>query len=480
MRKRRSFKKELNQFEFLSVAKEVTEFTGFDIYIVGGFVRDLILSRNKFEIDFLVVGDGPAFATQFAKELGISHINIFKNFGTAHFKYGDYDFEFVGARKESYNKDSRNPSITNGTFEDDIHRRDFTINSLAISLNKKNFGKVVDIFNGYEDIKNKLIKTPLDPFVTFNDDPLRIMRGIRFASQLGFEISESTLDAMNQMRTRLSIISQERITDELFKILASPIPSVGLKYLYDTQVLHIIFPEIANLAGVEQRKDFHHKDVFYHTCQVVDNIAQNTDDVYLRFAALVHDIAKPHTKRFVEGTGWTFHGHEDLGAKLMKSIFIRLKLPMHKLEYIKTLVKLHLRPIALAKEIVTDSAIRRLIVEADEFLEDLITLCRADITSKNPNKVTKYLKNYDRVMGRVLEVKEKDRLRAFQSPVRGEEIMTLLNLKPSKIVGVIKSSIEEAILEGIIPNTYEASLEYMMQNYKRWIEEYNNSKTLST
>ncbi|MDP3830282.1 MAG: CCA tRNA nucleotidyltransferase [Ignavibacteriaceae bacterium] len=458
MRKRRSFKKELNQFEFLSVAKEATEFTGFDIYIVGGFVRDLILSRNKFEIDFLVVGDGSAFATQFAKELGISHINIFKNFGTAHFKYGDYDFEFVGARKESYNKDSRNPSITNGTFEDDIHRRDFTINSLAISLNKKNFGKVVDIFNGYEDIKNKLIKTPLDPFVTFNDDPLRIMRGIRFASQLGFEISESTLDAMNQMRTRLSIISQERITDELFKILASPIPSVGLKYLYDTQVLHIIFPEIANLAGVEQRKDFHHKDVFYHTCQVVDNIAQNTDDVYLRFAALVHDIAKPHTKRFVEGTGWTFHGHEDLGAKLMKSIFIRLKLPMHKLEYIKTLVKLHLRPIALAKEIVTDSAIRRLIVEADEFLEDLITLCRADITSKNPNKVTKYLKNYDRVMGRVLEVKEKDRLRAFQSPVRGEEIMTLLNLKPSKIVGVIKTSIEEAILEGIIPNTYEVAL----------------------
>ncbi|MDP2302197.1 MAG: CCA tRNA nucleotidyltransferase [Ignavibacteria bacterium] len=480
MRKRRSFKKELNQFEFLSVAKEVTEFTGFDIYIVGGFVRDLILSRNKFEIDFLVVGDGSAFATQFAKELGISHINIFKNFGTAHFKYGDYDFEFVGARKESYNKDSRNPSITNGTFEDDIHRRDFTINSLAISLNKKNFGKVVDIFNGYEDIKNKLIKTPLDPFVTFNDDPLRIMRGIRFASQLGFEISESTLDAMNQMRTRLSIISQERITDELFKILASPIPSVGLKYLYDTQVLHIIFPEIANLAGVEQRKDFHHKDVFYHTCQVVDNIAQNTDDVYLRFAALVHDIAKPYTKRFVEGTGWTFHGHEDLGAKLMKSIFIRLKLPMYKLEYIKTLVKLHLRPIALAKEIVTDSAIRRLIVEADEFLEDLITLCRADITSKNPNKVTKYLKNYDRVMGRVLEVKEKDRLRAFQSPVRGEEIMTLLNLKPSKIVGVIKTSIEEAILEGIIPNTYEVALEYLMQNYKRWIEEYNNSKTLST
>jgi putative nucleotidyltransferase with HDIG domain len=278
------------------------------------------------------------------------------------------------------------------------------------------------------------------------------------------------------MRERLSIISQERITDELFKILASNVPSIGLKYLYETKVLHIIFPEIANLAGVEQRKDYHHKDVFYHTCQVVDNIAPKTDDVYLRFAALVHDIAKPHTKRFVEGTGWTFHGHEDLGAKLMKSIFIRLKLPMHKLEYIKTLVKLHLRPIALAKEIVTDSAIRRLIVEADEFLEDLITLCRADITSKNPNKVTKYLKNYDRVMSRVLEVKEKDRLRAFQSPVRGEEIMSLLNLKPSRLVGVIKSSIEEAILEGIIPNTYQASYEYMMANYKRWIDDFNQPK----
>jgi putative nucleotidyltransferase with HDIG domain len=476
MRKRRTFKKELSKYDFLTTASETAESMGRDVYIVGGFVRDLILSRKKNEMDFLVVGDGPSFATQFAQRLGISHINIFKNFGTAHFKYNDYDLEFVGARKESYNKNSRNPSVTAGSFEDDIQRRDFTINTLALSLNKKNFGRLIDIYGGYEDIDSKLIKTPLDPYITFNDDPLRIMRAIRFASQLGFEIAEPTLEAITLMRERLSIISQERITDELFKILASNVPSIGLKYLYETKVLHIIFPEIANLAGVEQRKDYHHKDVFYHTCQVVDNIAPKTDDVYLRFAALVHDIAKPHTKRFVEGTGWTFHGHEDLGAKLMKSIFIRLKLPMHKLEYIKTLVKLHLRPIALAKEIVTDSAIRRLIVEADEFLEDLITLCRADITSKNPNKVTKYLKNYDRVMSRVLEVKEKDRLRAFQSPVRGEEIMSLLNLKPSRLVGVIKSSIEEAILEGIIPNTYQASYEYMMANYKRWIDDFNQPK----
>jgi tRNA nucleotidyltransferase (CCA-adding enzyme) len=475
MVKRRSFKRELDKFEFLNVASEVANEVECKVFLVGGFVRDMILSRKKLEMDFLIVGDGPSFAIKFANKLGISQINIFKNYGTAHFKYQDFDLEFVGARRESYTHQTRNPIITQGTFDDDIQRRDFTINTLAISINQENFGKLIDLHNGYDDMISQIIKTPLDPYITFNDDPLRIMRAIRFATQLNFEISPPTIDAIKQMRDRLSIISQERITDELFKILASPIPSIGLIYLFNTKVMEIIFPEIANLAGVEQRKDYHHKDVFYHTCKVVDNIAQNTDNVYLRFAALVHDIAKPHTKRFVEGTGWTFHGHEDLGAKLMKSIFIRLKLPMHKLEYVKTLVKLHLRPIALAKEIVTDSAIRRLIVEADEFLEDLITLCRADITSKNPDKVTKYLKNYDRVMNRVLEVKEIDRLRAFQSPVRGEEIMSILKLKPSKMVGIIKSSIEDAILEGIIPNTYEASYDYMMKNYKKWIDDYNLS-----
>jgi len=475
MVKRRSFKRELDKFEFLNVASEVANEVECKVFLVGGFVRDMILSRKKLEMDFLIVGDGPSFAIKFANKLGISQINIFKNYGTAHFKYQDFDLEFVGARRESYTHQTRNPIITQGTFDDDIQRRDFTINTLAISINQENFGKLIDLHNGYDDMISQIIKTPLDPYITFNDDPLRIMRAIRFATQLNFEISPPTIDAIKQMRDRLSIISQERITDELFKILASPIPSIGLIYLFNTKVMEIIFPEIANLAGVEQRKDYHHKDVFYHTCKVVDNIAQNTDNVYLRFAALVHDIAKPHTKRVVEGTGWTFHGHEDLGAKLMKSIFIRLKLPMHKLEYVKTLVRLHLRPIALAKEIVTDSAIRRLIVEADEFLEDLITLCRADITSKNPDKVTKYLKNYDRVMNRVLEVKEIDRLRAFQSPVRGEEIMSILKLKPSKMVGIIKSSIEDAILEGIIPNTYEASYDYMMKNYKKWIDDYNLS-----
>lgn len=476
MGKRRSFKKELEKLRFLGSASNLAETLNVKVYIVGGYVRDIILGRDRDEIDFLVVGDGPLFASKLAEKLGVKQINIFKNFGTAHFKFGELDLEFVGARKESYTPSSRNPIVSTGNFEDDISRRDFTINTLAVSINKDDFGKVVDRFKGYEDLLLRVIKTPLDPTITFNDDPLRIMRGIRFASQLDFEIDEKTLQAMSDMRERLSIIAQERITDELFKILASAKPSIGLKYLYSTGVMEIIFPEIANLAGVDQRKDYHHKDVFYHTCRVVDNISENTNDVYLRFAALVHDIAKPHTKRFVEGTGWTFHGHEDLGAKLMKSIFIKLKLPMNKLDYVRTLVKLHLRPIALAKEIVTDSAIRRLIVEAGDYLEDLITLCRADITSKNPDKVTRYLKNYDKVMGRVLEVKEKDRLRAFQSPVRGEEIMSILNLKPSKIVGIIKTSIEEAILEGIIPNEYNASLEYMMTNYQKWIADFNASK----
>jgi putative nucleotidyltransferase with HDIG domain len=334
---------------------------------------------------------------------------------------------------------------------------------LAISLSKKNFGELIDIYNGYDDIQKKLIRTPLDPFKTFDDDPLRIMRAFRFASQLDFKVDENIMKAAIEIKNRLSIVSQERITDEFIKILASPKPSIGLKLLYDSGVLEIVFPEISELAGVDQRKDYHHKDVFLHTLIVLDNICKETENVWLRFAALVHDIAKPATKKFVEGIGWTFHGHEDLGARMMKKIFHRMKLPLHKLEYIEKLIRLHLRPIALADEEVTDSAIRRLVVQAGEDLEDLITLCRADITSKNPVKVEKYLSNYERVMQKVREVKEKDKLREFQSPVRGDEIMKICNLPPSKKVGEIKSAIEEAILDGKIGNNYEEALQYLLK-----------------
>ncbi|MCZ6704152.1 MAG: HD domain-containing protein, partial [Ignavibacteria bacterium] len=360
-------------------------------------------------------------------------------------------------------KDSRKPDIIEGSFTDDISRRDFTINTVAASINQKNFGELIDTFKGYEDIQNKLIRTPIDPLKTFDDDPLRILRAYRFASQLGFKIDETINQAAHKLRDRLEIVSQERITDELFKILSSQKPSVGLKLLFNSSVLEVIFPEISNLSGVEQRDDYHHKEVFLHTCQVVDNISKNTDDVWLRFAALVHDIAKPQTKKFVKGIGWTFHGHEELGARMMKPIFKRMKLPFNKLTYIEKLVRLHLRPISLAKEDVTDSAVRRLIVSADDDLEDLITLCRSDITSKNPNKVGKYLQNYDNVMKKVIDVRKRDKLLAFQSPVRGETIMKVCNIKPSKKVGDIKKAIEDAILDGKIGNSYEEAYDYLIK-----------------
>lgn len=444
--------------------------SNFEVYIVGGFIRDILLNREKNEIDFLIVGDGILFANKLAEKLNANNVVIYKRFGTAQFRYKNFNLEFVGARKESYSFDSRNPEVSLGTFEDDIARRDFKINTLAVSINRDSFGKLIDLYDGLTDIENKIIRTTLNPQITFNDDPLRILRAFRFASQLQFQVDDEIKKYAYLLRERLKIISQERITDELLKILSSPKPSIGLILLYETKVLEIIFPEIANLAGVEQINDFHHKDVFFHTMQVVDNIAKMTDDVWLRFAALVHDIAKPATKKFVDGIGWTFHGHEDLGAKMMKSIFIKLKLPLFKLEYIKKLVRLHLRPISLAAENVTDSAIRRLIVEADEDLEDLITLCRADITSKNPEKVSEYLNNYERVMDRVLEVKEKDQLRAFQSPVRGDEIMKICNIPPSKKVGEIKKAIEEAILNGEIQNNYESAYKYLLMIKDKYLE----------
>lgn len=464
-------KEKLSSLKVINVISAVAERNIIKVYAVGGFVRDLILERERNDLDILVIGSGVDFAKKVADELNIGNVSYFKNFGTAHFEFADMNVEFVGARKESYDRNTRKPNVEDGTFEDDISRRDFTINTLAISLNIKDFGKFIDIYNGYDDVQNKVIKTPLDPLKTFDDDPLRIMRAFRFASQLNFNVDESIISATREMRVRLAIVSQERITDEFLKILGSPKPSIGLKLLFDSGVLEIVFPEISVMAGVEQRKDYHHKDVFLHTIQVVDNICIETENVWLRFAALVHDIAKPPTKKFVDEIGWTFHGHEELGARMMKKIFHRMKLPLHQLEYIQKLIRLHLRPIALAKEEVTDSAIRRFIVEAGEDLEDLIILCRSDITSKNPIKVEKYLANYERVMQKVRDVKERDKLGEFQSPVRGEEIMQICNLKPSRKVGDIKTAIEEAILDGKIGNNYEEAYQYLMKIKDQFIND---------
>ena len=459
----REIEEKLKTLDFLPLATKTADELNSKVFLVGGFVRDILLNREQADIDFLIVGDVYKFVEKFAEKLKVKNISVFRNYGTAHFKYNDYDFEFVGARKESYDRKSRKPNVFEGTFEDDIRRRDFTINALAVAINKSEFGLVYDYFNGLEDLKNKILRTPLDPFATFDDDPLRILRAFRFASQLQFAPVQEILEAAEKMRERLKIVSQERITDEFLKILASPKPSVGLKYLYDTKVLEVIFPEIAALGGVDQRKDYHHKDVFLHTLQVVDNIAAKSDNLWLRFAGLVHDIAKPATKKFIDGIGWTFHGHEEIGARMMKRIFKKLKLPLNKLEYVEKLVRLHLRPMALVDNEVTDSAIRRFAVKAGEDLDDLILLCRADITSKNPVKVKNYLRNYDIVMEKVKEVQEKDKLRAFQSPVRGDEIMKICNIPPSRTVGKIKKAIEEAILDGKIGNNYEEAYQYLLK-----------------
>ncbi|HMN16370.1 MAG TPA: CCA tRNA nucleotidyltransferase [Ignavibacteriaceae bacterium] len=474
----KSITKKLSENIVLNKIAQIAQSENKNVFVVGGYVRDLILKRERSDIDILVIGSGIDFAKTVAEKLNISNVNYYKNFGTAQFSFDNMNVEFVGARRESYDRNTRKPFVEDGTFEDDISRRDFTINTLAVSLNAIDFGKIIDTYDGLTDIKNQIIKTPLDPFRTFDDDPLRIMRAFRFAAQLNFKVDKNIMKAAYDMRNRLSIVSQERITDEFLKTLSTPKPSIGLKLLFESRVLEIVFPEIAIMSGVDQRKDlayrqagFHHKDVFLHTLQVVDNICEETDDVWLRFAALVHDIAKPPTKKFVEGIGWTFHGHENLGAKMMKKIFHRMKLPLNKLEYVQKLITLHLRPIALAKEEVTDSAIRRLVVQAGDDLEDLITLCRADITSKNPYKVEEYLGNYERVMQKVRDVKERDQLRAFQSPVRGDEIMQICNLKPSKKVGEIKTAIEEAILDGKIGNNYEEALSYLMKIKEGFLNE---------
>jgi poly(A) polymerase len=449
--------KEINEISELAIKLNV------EVYLVGGYVRDTILGIDCTDIDIMVIGDAISFAEKVATKYKTKLSAIYKKFGTALLNINKLKIEFASARKESYKKDSRKPDVVLSNLTDDLSRRDFTINALAVSLNGKN--DVIDLFDGLKDLKKGIIRTPLDPEKTFDDDPLRMLRAVRFASRFNFSIEENTLNAIAKFKDRLKdkIVSQERITNEFLQILESDVPSVGLSLLFLTGLMDYVFPEISNLAGIEQRKDYHHKDVFHHTLEVVDNTAQKTDNVWLRFTALVHDIAKPKTKRFIEGTGWTFHGHEEFGARMMKKIFERMRLPMNHLEYVEKLVRLHLRPIPLASDDVTDSAIRRLAAEAGEDLEDLLILCRADITSKNPEKMKKFMHNYEIIEKKIIEVQEKDKLRNFQSPVRGEEIMKICNLNPCKTVGTIKKAIEEAILEGVIQNDYEEAKEFLFK-----------------
>lgn len=433
-----------------------------DVYVVGGYVRDLLLGKKVKDIDFVIVGDGPNFAKCVAGELETNDLVVYKNFGTAMIKYNDKILEFVGARAESYSTDSRKPHVQSADLFTDLSRRDFTINAIAIALNENNYGTIIDPFNGRQDLTEKIIRTPLAPQRTFYDDPLRIMRAIRFATVLNFKIDETTLAGLEQSRDRLTIISQERITDELNKILCSHKPSRGFHLLDHTGVLELILPELVDLKGIEKIGKYGHKDVFKHTLQVLDNVAKYSSDLKLRYTALFHDIAKPLTKEFKPSVGWTFHGHEDLGAKMFVQIGKRLRLSNELLKYGEKLIQLHLRPIHLAEEGVTDSAIRRLIFKAGEDIDDLITLCRADITSANPQRVVNHLANFDIVVERIALVEEKDRLRQFQPPVNGDEIMRHFNLKPGPLVGKIKSMIEEAILNGEIPNEHDSAFKFMI------------------
>jgi putative nucleotidyltransferase with HDIG domain len=459
-----NFKEELNKYPVLEIVAQASAKLGVESYIIGGFVRDLILKRNSKDIDIVCIGSGIELAESVASELGPDvFVSTFKTFGTAQIRQGDLELEFVGARKESYSAESRKPAVEDGTLQDDQNRRDFTINAMGISLKKSTFGALLDPFEGMRDLRKKVIRTPLAPDITFSDDPLRMMRAIRFASQLNFDIEPDTFDAIVKMKDRISIVSMERISDELNKIILSPTPSYGFKLLYHAGILAIIFPEMVELQGVENIDGKGHKDNFYHTLQVLDNVSQHTNDLWLRWAAILHDIAKPATKKFDKKIGWSFHNHEEIGARMVPVIFRRMKLPQNeKMRFVKKLVRLHLRPIVLSKEDITDSAMRRLLVEAGEDIEALMNLCRADITSKNPEKVKKYVQNFNLVEQKLKDLEERDKLRNFQPVITGEIIIETFGLKPSREVGVMKEAIREAILEGIIPNEYEAAYAFMV------------------
>jgi len=462
--------KEALQNRIFSITMQAAEQINAESYVIGGFVRDFLLQRDfKKDIDIVAVGSGIELAQKVSALLPHKpKVQVFKTYGTAMLRFEDIDIEFVGARKESYNKDSRNPVVETGTLEDDQKRRDFTINALALSLSEKNFGELVDPFNGLEDLKNKVIRTPLNPDITYSDDPLRMMRAIRFAAQLDFTIEQESLNAIERNKDRINIITGERIVDELNKILSTPVPSTGFKLLHQTGLLHIILPELTDLQGVEEVEGQTHKDNFFHTLEVVDNISKNTEDVWLRWAALLHDIGKAPTKKFSKKVGWTFHGHEFLGGKMVKKLFERLHMPLnHKMKFVSKLVMLSSRPIVLAQDIVTDSAVRRLVFDAGEDVESLMTLCEADITTKNPNKFKKYHNNFKIVRQKIVEVEERDHVRNFQPPISGEEIMEIFNIKPGREIGVLKEAIKEAILEGEIHNDYQAAYNYMMERAKK-------------
>lgn len=453
-----------------TLISKISDEISLESYVIGGFVRDYLLKRKlPKDIDIVSIGSGISLAEKVAERLPDNpKISIFKNFGTAMIKAEGLDIELVGARKESYESNSRKPYVESGSLQDDQNRRDFTINAMALSLSKENFGDLIDPFGGIQDLENQIIRTPLDPDITYSDDPLRMMRAIRFATQLNFTIEEKSLQAITKNKERLKIISNERIVDELHKILASEKPSVGLKLLFETGLLHYILPELIDLQGVQEQEGQRHKDNFWHTLEVVDNIAQHTDDLWLRWSALLHDIGKAPTKRFDKRNGWTFHGHEFLGSKMVFNIFKRLRMPLNeKMKFVQKMVRMSSRPIIIAEDIVTDSAVRRLVFDAGDDFESLMTLCEADITTKNPNKFKKYHENFQIVRQKVVEVEEKDHIRNFQPPISGEEIMEIFNLKPSREIGTLKEAIKEAILEGKIPNEYEAAKAFMFEKAKK-------------